>query len=73
MTAAISVGLARAAYGAAVRYARERVAFGSRSPSIRPSWFQAGDMLTSLHRGSPHDYQAAARPRRRRVVTREPP
>jgi len=37
MTAAISVGLARAAYGAAVRYARERVAFASRSPSIRPS------------------------------------
>ncbi len=43
MTAALSVGLARAAYDAALAYARERVTFGkprrsaSRSPSTRPS------------------------------------
>jgi len=71
MTAAISVGLARAAYGAAVRYARERVAFGKPIAEHQAIGFKLADMLTSLHAALLMTYQAAARLDAGRVVTRE--
>src|SRR5882672_6406562 len=65
MTAAISVGLARAAYGAALAYARDRVAFG------KAIGFKLADMLTSLHAAILMTYQAAAHIDAGRVVARE--
>src|SRR5438093_6897236 len=50
MTAAISVGLARAAYGAALAYARERRAFGKPIAEHQAIGFKLADMLTSMHR-----------------------
>jgi len=49
MTAAISVGLARAAYQAALVYARERSAFGKPIAEHQAIGFKLADMLTSLH------------------------
>jgi alkylation response protein AidB-like acyl-CoA dehydrogenase len=71
MTAAISVGLARAAYGAAVRYARERVAFGKPIAEHQAIGFKLADMLTSLHAALLLTYQAAGRLDAGRVVPRE--
>ena len=71
MTAAISVGLARAAYQAAVHYARERVAFGKPIAEHQAIGFKLADMLTSLHAALLMTYQAAARLDAGRVVTRE--
>ena len=60
MTAALSVGLARAAYGAALGYARERVAFGKPIGEHQAITFKLADMLTSLHAATLMTYQAAA-------------
>src|SRR5256886_5944170 len=60
MTAAISVGLARAAYQAAVAYARERTAFGKPIAEHQAIGFKLADMLTSLHAAILVTYQAAA-------------
>ncbi len=60
MTAAISVGLARAAYQAALAYARERVAFGKPIVEHQAIGFKLADMLTSLHAATLLTYQAAA-------------
>jgi alkylation response protein AidB-like acyl-CoA dehydrogenase len=60
MTAAISVGLARAAYGAALAYSRERVAFGKPIGEHQAIAFKLADMLTSLHAATLMTYQAAA-------------
>jgi len=61
MTAAISVGLARAAYGAALAYARERQAFGKPIVEHQAIAFKLADMLTELHAATLLTYQAAAR------------
>ncbi len=61
MTAALSVGLARAAYAAALAYARERVAFGKPIGEHQAISFKLADMLTSLQAATLMTYQAAAR------------
>jgi alkylation response protein AidB-like acyl-CoA dehydrogenase len=61
MTAALSVGLARAAYDAALRYSRERAAFGKPIGEHQAITFKLADMLTSLQAASLMTYQAAAR------------
>jgi alkylation response protein AidB-like acyl-CoA dehydrogenase len=61
MTAALSVGLARAAYAAALAYARERVAFGKPIAEHQAISFKLADMLTSLQAAALMTYQAAAR------------
>lgn len=71
MTAAISVGLARAAYQAALAYARERQAFGKPIAEHQAIGFKLADMLTSLHAAILVTYQAAAQVDEGRIVTRE--
>jgi alkylation response protein AidB-like acyl-CoA dehydrogenase len=71
MTAAISVGLARAAYHAALAYARERHAFGKPIGEHQAIGFKLADMLTSLHAAILVTYQAAAQVDEGRIVTRE--
>jgi alkylation response protein AidB-like acyl-CoA dehydrogenase len=71
MTAAISVGLARAAYQAALVYARERQAFGKPIGEHQAIGFKLADMLTALHAAIVVTYQAAAQVDEGRIVTRE--
>jgi len=71
MTAALSVGLARAAYGAALGYARERHAFGKPIGEHQAIAFKLADMLTSLHAAALVTYQAAARLDAGRPIGRE--
>jgi alkylation response protein AidB-like acyl-CoA dehydrogenase len=71
MTAAISVGLARAAYQAALGYARERTAFGKPIVEHQAIGFKLADMLTSLHAAILVTYQAAARLDAGRSIARE--
>jgi alkylation response protein AidB-like acyl-CoA dehydrogenase len=71
MTAALSVGLARAAYDAALRYARERQAFGKPIVEHQAITFKLADMLTSLHVATVMTYQTAAALDAGRAVTRE--
>jgi alkylation response protein AidB-like acyl-CoA dehydrogenase len=71
MTAALSVGLARAAYETALAYARQRVAFGKPIVEHQAIGFKLADMLTSLHAASLMTYQAAGAIDRGRPVTRE--
>jgi alkylation response protein AidB-like acyl-CoA dehydrogenase len=71
MTAALSVGLARAAYEAALRYARERHAFGKPIVEHQAITFKLADMLTSLHVATLVTYQTAAALDAGRAVTRE--
>lgn len=71
MTAAISVGLARAAYDAALAYARERVAFGKPIVEHQAIGFKLADMLAQLHAATLVTYQAAARLDAGRPVARE--
>jgi alkylation response protein AidB-like acyl-CoA dehydrogenase len=71
MTAALSVGLARAAYGAALRYARERVAFGKPIAEHQAIAFKLADMLTGIHGATLMTYDAAAALDRGLPVTRE--
>src|SRR5215470_1577555 len=71
MTAALSVGLARAAYDAAVRYARERVAFGKPIVEHQAIAFKLADMLTGIHGAALMTYDAAAALDRGEAVTRE--
>jgi len=71
MTAALSVGLARAAYGAALHYARERVAFGKPIVEHQAIGFKLADMLTGIHGAALMTYDAAAALDRGRPVTRE--
>src|SRR5207245_2061226 len=70
-TAAISVGLARAAYQAALGYARERSAFGKPIAEHQAIGFKLADMLTALHAAILVTYQAAAQLDAGRVFTRE--
>ena len=71
MTAALSVGLARAAYGAALAYARQRVAFGKPIGEHQAISFKLADMLTSLHAAALVTYQAAGRLDAARSIGRE--
>src|SRR4030095_3521536 len=71
MTAAISVGLARAAYQAALVYARERSAFGKPIAEHQAIGFKLADMLTSLHAAILVTYQAAPRLDAGRNIARE--
>jgi butyryl-CoA dehydrogenase len=71
MTAALSVGLARAAYDAALRYARERVAFGKPIAEHQAIAFKLADMLTGIHGATLMTYDAAAALDRGARVTRE--
>ena len=61
MTAALSLGLARAAYEAALGYARERQAFGKAIAEHQAIAFKLADMLTSIHVALVMTYQTAAR------------
>jgi alkylation response protein AidB-like acyl-CoA dehydrogenase len=61
MTAALSVGLARAAYGAALGYARQRETFGKPIVEHQAIAFKLADMLTSIHAATLLTYQAAGR------------
>jgi butyryl-CoA dehydrogenase len=71
MTSALSVGLARAAYAAALAYSRERMAFGKPIGEHQAIAFKLADMLTSLHAATLLTYQAAARLDAGRPVGRE--
>ncbi|MBI1848511.1 MAG: acyl-CoA dehydrogenase family protein [Candidatus Rokubacteria bacterium] len=71
MTAALSVGLARAAYGAALAYARERHAFGKAIVEHQAIGFKLADMLTALHAATLMTYQAAGAIDAGRPITRE--
>lgn len=71
MTAALSVGLARAAYGAALAYSRARVAFGKPIGEHQAISFKLADMLTSIHTAALLTYQAAARMDAGRALGRE--
>jgi benzylmalonyl-CoA dehydrogenase len=71
MTAALSVGLARAAYDAALRYARERVAFGKAIVEHQAIAFKLADMLTGIHAATLMTYDTAAALDRGEPVTRE--
>ena len=59
MTAALSLGLARAAYEAALRYSRERVAFGKPIGEHQAIAFKLADMLTAIHAATLMTYHAA--------------
>ncbi|HSE94369.1 MAG TPA: acyl-CoA dehydrogenase family protein, partial [Methylomirabilota bacterium] len=59
MTGALSVGLGRAAYDAALRYSRERVAFGKPIGEHQAIAFKLVDMLTQLHAAALCVYHAA--------------
>jgi alkylation response protein AidB-like acyl-CoA dehydrogenase len=71
MTAALSVGVARAAYQAALAYARERAAFGKPIVEHQAIGFKLADMLTSLHAATIMTYHAAAGLDAGRAITRE--
>jgi alkylation response protein AidB-like acyl-CoA dehydrogenase len=71
MTAALAVGLARAAYEAALAYARQRVAFGKPIVEHQAIAFKLADMLTSLHGAALMTYHAAGAIDRRRPSARE--
>ncbi|MBI4589411.1 MAG: acyl-CoA dehydrogenase family protein [Candidatus Rokubacteria bacterium] len=59
MTAALSLGLARAAYALALTYSRERVAFGKPIGEHQAIAFKLADMLTALHGARLMTYHAA--------------
>jgi alkylation response protein AidB-like acyl-CoA dehydrogenase len=71
MTAALSVGVARAAYEAALGYSRERAAFGKPIGEHQAIGFKLADMLTSIHAAALLTYQAAGRLDAGRAVGRE--
>jgi butyryl-CoA dehydrogenase len=59
MTGALSVGLGRAAYEAALRHSRERVTFGKPIGEHQAIAFKLADMLTQLHAATLLVYHAA--------------
>jgi alkylation response protein AidB-like acyl-CoA dehydrogenase len=71
MTAALSVGLGRAAYDAALAYARERATFGKPIVEHQAIGFKLADMLTALHAATLVTYQAAGAIDAGRPMTRE--
>lgn len=71
MTGALAVGLGRAAYEAALRYARERTTFGKPIVEHQAIGFKLADMLTQLHAASLLVHHAAWRIDQGLPVTRE--
>ena len=71
MTAALSVGLIRAAFEAAGSYAKQRMAFGKPIGEHQAIGFKLADMLTSLQAAALMTYQAAARLDAGRPIGRE--
>jgi alkylation response protein AidB-like acyl-CoA dehydrogenase len=71
MTSALSVGLARAAYQAALDYARQRQAFGKPIVEHQAITFKLADMLAAIHGSLLMTYQAAAAIDAGRPITRE--
>jgi alkylation response protein AidB-like acyl-CoA dehydrogenase len=71
MTAALSIGLARAAYEAALVYSRQRVAFGKPIGEHQAIAFKLADMLTALQAATLMTYQTAARLDAGRPIARE--
>src|SRR5207237_8091895 len=61
MTAALSVGLARAAYEAALAYSRERVAFGKPIGDHQAIGVKLAHLLASIPAAPLMTYQAAGR------------
>jgi alkylation response protein AidB-like acyl-CoA dehydrogenase len=59
-TAALALGTGRAAYDAALRYARERVQFGQPIGSFQAVQFKLVDMLATLEQARLYTYHAAA-------------
>jgi butyryl-CoA dehydrogenase len=71
MTGALSVGLARAAYEAALKYSKERVAFGKPIGEHQAIAFKLADMLTRLQAAMLCVYHAAWSLDQALPVTRE--
>ncbi|MBI2369877.1 MAG: acyl-CoA dehydrogenase family protein [Deltaproteobacteria bacterium] len=71
MTAALSVGIARAAYDAALRYANERTAFGNPIAKYQAIKFKLADMATALHASKLLTYHAAWMLDQKLPVTKE--
>ncbi|MBI2461457.1 MAG: acyl-CoA dehydrogenase family protein [Candidatus Rokubacteria bacterium] len=71
MTGALSLGVGRAAYEAALRYSRERVAFGKPIGQHQAIAFKLADMLTLLHTSTLLVYHAAWCLDQGRPATRE--
>ncbi len=59
MTAALALGLARAAYDAALKYSRERVAFGKPIGEHQAIAFKLADMLAAIHGATLQTHHAA--------------
>jgi alkylation response protein AidB-like acyl-CoA dehydrogenase len=59
MTAALALGLAHAAYDAALKYSRERVAFGKPIGEHQGIAFKLADMLAAIHGATLMTYHAA--------------
>jgi alkylation response protein AidB-like acyl-CoA dehydrogenase len=68
---ALAVGLAQAAYEEAVRYARERLAFGSVLADKQAIQWMLADAATELHAARLMVYQAAWQKELRRPFTRQ--
>lgn len=71
MTGALALGVGRAAYEAALRYSKERVAFGKPIGQHQAINFKLADMLTLLHTSTLLVYHAAWCLDQGRPVTRE--
>jgi alkylation response protein AidB-like acyl-CoA dehydrogenase len=69
--AAVAVGLAQGAYEAALRYARERWAFGKPIAEFQAIQFKLADMATQIEAARLLTYQAAERKARGERVTKE--
>lgn len=69
--AALAVGLAQGAYEAALRYARERWAFGKPIAEFQAIQFKLADMVTQIEAARLLTYHAAERKARGHRVTKE--
>lgn len=69
--AALAVGLAQGAYEAALRYARERWAFGKPIAEFQAIQFKLADMATAIEAARLLTYMAAERKARGHRVTKE--
>ena len=70
-TAALALGAGRAAYDAAVRYAKERVQFGQPIGKFQAVQFRLVDMLAKLEQARLYTYHAAALADRGEPITTE--
>lgn len=70
-TAALALGTGRAAYDAAVRYAKERQQFGQQLSKFQAVQFKLVDMLATLEQARLYTYQVATMADRGLPITRE--